>query len=57
MQILRLEVPAVTITCEAFELSLSHMYANPVELNRNNVFQVMAAASYLDLQVHKHPSH
>lgn len=49
-RVLRLEVPAATITCEAFEMSLSHMYANPIGLNQNNVFQVMAAASYLDLQ-------
>jgi len=53
-QVLKLEVPAATITCDAFELALSHMYANPVTLTRNNVYHVMAAAGYLDLQVGNH---
>eukprot|EP00210_Caulerpa_lentillifera_P009375 g8937.t1 len=49
-KVLKLEVPSAIISCEGFELSLSHMYANPVILNRNNILQVIAAASYLGLQ-------
>eukprot|EP00210_Caulerpa_lentillifera_P004922 g4697.t1 len=49
-KVLKLKIPSTIISCEGFELSLSHMYANPILLNHNNVLQVIAAANYLGLQ-------
>ncbi|CAD7696697.1 unnamed protein product [Ostreobium quekettii] len=49
-EVVNLECPDPNITCEAFEVALAHMYAKSVELEKKNVLQVLAAASYLDLQ-------
>ncbi|CAD7696121.1 unnamed protein product [Ostreobium quekettii] len=49
-EVVTLECPDPNITCEAFEVALAHMYAKSVCLEKHNVLQVLAAASYLDLQ-------
>ncbi|KNA19473.1 hypothetical protein SOVF_061440 [Spinacia oleracea] len=48
--VLSLQIDDKNVNAEAIALSLSYLYGHHPELNDNNAFRVLAAASFLDLQ-------
>ena len=46
-----LHIDDSNIDSEAIAIALAYLYGQPPKLNDNNAFRVLAAASFLDLQV------
>lgn len=46
-----LNVDDSNVNREAIEMALAYLYGHHPKLNDNNAFRVLAAASFLDLQV------
>lgn len=49
--VLTLHVDDKNVNGEAMEIALAYLYGHHPKLNDNNAFRVLAAASFLDLQV------
>jgi len=49
--VLTLTVDDSNVNGEAIEIALAYLYGHHPKLNDNNAFRVLAAASFLDLQV------
>lgn len=49
--VLTLNVDDKNVNGEAMEIALAYLYGHYPKLNDNNAFRVLAAASFLDLQV------
>lgn len=49
--IVNLHVDDKNVNAEAIEMALAYLYGHHPKLNDNNAFRVLAAASFLDLQV------
>lgn len=49
--VLTLHVDDKNVNGEAMEIALAYLYGHYPKLNDNNAFRVLAAASFLDLQV------
>lgn len=47
-----LHIDDPNIDSEAIAIALAYLYGQPPKLNDNNAFRVLAAASFLDLQVY-----
>lgn len=46
-----LHIDDANVDSEAIAIALAYLYGQPPKLNDNNAFRVLAAASFLDLQV------
>jgi len=49
--IVALQIDDNNVNDEAIAIALAYLYGNHPKLNDNNAFRVLAAASFLDLQV------
>lgn len=49
--VLTLNVDDKNVNGEAMEITLAYLYGHYPKLNDNNAFRVLAAASFIDLQV------
>jgi hypothetical protein len=47
-----LHIDDANVDSEAITIALAYLYGQPPKLNDNNTFRVLAAASFLDLQVY-----
>lgn len=52
--VLTLNVDDKNVNGEAMEIALAYIYGHYPKLNDDNAFRVLAAASFLDLQVINH---
>lgn len=50
--VLTLQIDDKNVNSEAIAISLAYLYGHHPTLNDNNAFRVLAAASFLDLQVY-----